>query len=128
VSRDYRERKGKYIIRSFRMSSLYKCNLELHNKKLYALSSSPNIARMIKSRRMRWADHVALWGGGEMHTEFYWRNLRVGDHLEGAFVDGRIILKWILKKQDGGMNWIDLAQDQDRWRSLVNAVMNFRVP
>jgi hypothetical protein len=44
-------------------------------------------------------------------------------------VDGRIRLKWIFKKWDGGgMDWIDMAQDRDRWRALVSAVMNLRVP
>jgi hypothetical protein len=43
-------------------------------------------------------------------------------------VDGRIILKLILKKWDGGMDWIELAQDRDRRRAVVNAVMNLRVP
>jgi hypothetical protein len=43
-------------------------------------------------------------------------------------VDGRIILKWIFKEWNGGMNWIELAQDRDRWWAVVNAVMNFRVP
>ena len=50
------------------------------------------------------------------------------NHLEDPGVDGRII-RWIFRKWDvGGMDWIELAQDRDRWRALVNAVMNLRVP
>jgi hypothetical protein len=43
-------------------------------------------------------------------------------------VDGRIMLKWIFMKWGGGMYWIELAQDRDRWRDFVNAVMNLQDP
>jgi len=45
-----------------------------------------------------------------------------------VIIDGRIILRWIFRKLDRGIDWIDLAQDRDRWRSLINAEMNLRVP
>jgi len=48
--------------------------------------------------------------------------------LEDPGVDGKVILNWIFWKWDGGMGWVDLAQVRDRWRAVVNAVMNFRVP
>jgi hypothetical protein len=50
------------------------------------------------------------------------------DGREDPGVDGRIILKRMFKKWDGGMDWTDPAQDRDRWRALVNVVMNLRVP
>jgi len=53
--------------------------------------------------------------------------LRERDHLEDVSVNGRVILEWISKKWDGGMAWFDLSRDWDRWRALVNAVMNLRV-
>jgi hypothetical protein len=49
------------------------------------------------------------------------------DHLEDLGVDGRIILRWIFMKWER-RHRIDLAQDRDRWRALVNAIMNLRVP
>ena len=48
--------------------------------------------------------------------------------MEDPGADGRIILKWILEKWDGGIDWIHLAQDRDRWWTVVNAVMNLQVP
>jgi hypothetical protein len=51
-----------------------------------------------------------------------------GNNLEDPRVDGKIILKWIFRKWDGGMDWIYMVQDWDRWQALANAVMNLRVP
>ena len=48
--------------------------------------------------------------------------------MEDLDLDGRLILKLIFKEFDGGIDWIDLAQDRDRWRVFVNAVMTLRVP
>ena len=55
-------------------------------------------------------------------------NLMERDHLEEPGVDGRTILRWIFRKWDGSIDWIDPARDRDRWLALVNAVMNFRDP
>ena len=66
---------------------------------------------------------------GEAYSGFCWGNLRERDHLEDPGVDGRIIICWIFRKWDvGGMDWFDLAQDKDKWRALVSAVMNLRIP
>ena len=82
----------------------------------------------MKSRRLRWVGHVARVGIGQVHGGFWWENLKEGDHLKDRGVDVRIILKWILEKLDGGVDWIDLAKDRDSWRDVVNAVMNLRAP
>jgi hypothetical protein len=55
---------------------------------------------------------------GEVHIGFWWGDPRKGEHLEDRGVDGMIILKLILKKWDGGMDCIDMAQDRDKWRDL----------
>jgi hypothetical protein len=100
----------------------------LHNEELNDLYSSPNIIRVIKSRRMRWAGHVArmgeergayriLVGRPEGRRPLERPKRRWEDNIKMEFQD----VGW-------GMNWIELAQDRDRWRALVNAVMNLRVP
>ena len=61
-----------------------------------------------------------------MRTGFWWGNLRERNHLEDPGVDVIIILLWIFRKWDGKMDWIDLAQDRDRWRALVKVVMYLR--
>jgi hypothetical protein len=73
-------------------------------------------------------EHVEYGWKGEAYTGFCWGNLRERDHLEDPGVDGRIILRWILKKWAvAGMDWIELVQDWGKWRALVNVVMNLRV-
>jgi hypothetical protein len=60
----------------------------LHNEELNALYSSPNIIRVIKSRRMRWAGHVARMGERRGAYRVWWGDLREVDHLEDPCVDG----------------------------------------
>jgi hypothetical protein len=67
-------------------------------------------------------------GRVEVYTGFWWGELMERDHVEDLGVVGRIILKFIFKKWDRGMDWIDPAQDTDRCRALVNAETNLRVP
>ena len=97
----------------------------LHNEELNDLYSSPNIVRVIKSRRMRWAWHVAHMGEGRGAYR-----VLVGKP-EGKRPLGRPRRRWVdnimMDLQGvacGYVDWIGLARDRDRWRTLVNAVMN----
>ena len=101
----------------------------LHNEELNGLYSSPNIVRVIKSRRMRWAGHVACMG--EERGAY---RVLVGKP-EGKRPLGRPRRRWVdnirMDLQEvgcGHVDWIGIAQDRDGWRKLVNAVMNLRVP
>jgi hypothetical protein len=101
----------------------------LHNDELHSLYSSPNIVRVIKSRRMRWAGHVARMGEGK---DLYRVLVR---RPEGKRPLGRPRRRWednikMDLRQIGidGENWIRLAQDRVQWRTFVNTVMNLRVP
>jgi len=95
----------------------------------YDLYSSPNIVRVIKSRRMRWAGHVARMGEERgVHKVLVWKP-------EGRRPLGRPKRRWVdnirMDLQEVGcgyMDWIGLVQDRDRWRTLVSVVMNLRVP
>jgi hypothetical protein len=102
---------------------------KLHNEELHGLYSSPNIVRVIKARRMRWAGHVACMV--EVRGAY---NILVG-RPEGRRPLGRPRRRWEDNiKMDlgeigfGDVDWIHLAQDRDRWRALVSTVMNLRVP
>ena len=83
---------------------------KLHHEELNDLYCSPIIIRVIKSRKMRWAGHVARLGKGEVYTGFWWGNLRERDHLGDPGVDGRMIIRWIFRKCDVGVwtgsNWL----------------------
>jgi hypothetical protein len=102
---------------------------KLHNDELHDLYSSPNIVRVNKPRRMRWAGHVARMGEGRG----VYRVL-VG-RPEGKRPLGRPRRRWEDNiKMDlreigiDGANWIQLAQDRVQWRAFVNTVLNLRVP
>jgi hypothetical protein len=70
----------------------------LHNEELYNLYSSPSIIRMIKSRRTKWAGHVARMGRRGMHIGYWWESLKERNHWEDQNVGGWTILKWILER------------------------------
>ena len=101
---------------------------KLHNEELNDLYFSPNIVRVIKSRRMRWAGNItrtverrdvySVWLGNPEEKTLGRPRCRCEDNI-------KMDLQEVLCES---MNWIQMARDRDRWRALVNAVMNLRVP
>ena len=69
-----------------------------------------------------------IWGRGELCTGFWWGNVRERDRWGDTEVNGKIILRHLQEVGGGCGDWMELAQDRDRWRALVSSVMNFRVP
>jgi hypothetical protein len=102
---------------------------KLHNEELRDLYSSPSINRIIKSRRMRWAGHMARMG--EKRNVY---GLLVGKpevkrplwRPRHGWIDN--IKMDLFETGLGGVDCVGLAQDRYRWRALVNSVMNLRVP
>jgi hypothetical protein len=99
----------------------------LHNEELYALYFRPNIIRVIKSRRLRWAGCVERMRREELHTGFWWGTWwKEPTWMTRLRWEGSN--KMDFREVGRGMDWISLAQDTDRWRAVVNVVMNLRVP
>jgi hypothetical protein len=101
---------------------------KLHNEELHNLYSSQDIIRQVKSRRMRWAGHVALMG----EERKVYKVLVVKP--EGKRPLGRPRRRWedgirmdLREISLGRVDWIRLAQDRDRWRAVMRGMMNLRV-
>jgi len=117
---------GEYVVRSDEVTGEWR---KSHNEELSDLYSLPNIVRVVKSRRMRWAEYVArmglarcvhrvLVGKPERKRPLGRRRRRWEDNI-----------KMDLQEVVGGCgSWMELAQDRDKWRAVVSSVMNIRVP
>jgi hypothetical protein len=101
---------------------------KLHNEELHNLYSSPNVIRQIKSRRMRWAGHVARMGEGRNVYRVLMGKTEGKRPLEKPRHRWEDAIRMDLREIAwGSVDWIQLAQDRDWWWALVNTVMNLRV-
>jgi hypothetical protein len=102
---------------------------KLHNDELHNLYSSPNNVRMIKSRRLRWAGHVARMREGRGVYRVLVGRPEGKRPLERPRRRWEDNIKLDLRETGiDGTNWIRLAQDRVRWRAFMNTVMNLRFP
>jgi hypothetical protein len=102
---------------------------KLHNDELHSLYSSPNSVRVIKSRKMRWAGHVARMGEGRGVYGVLVGRPEGKKPLGRPRHSGEDNIKLDLSEiWVDGANWIQLAQDRVQWRAFVNTIMNLRVP
>jgi hypothetical protein len=101
---------------------------KLHNEKLNDLYSLPNIVRVAKSRRMRWAGHVARMVEEKGCTGCWWGNLKERGRWgrpRRRWEDNILMDLWGVGRGRG--DWMELDQDRDRWRALLSTVKNLRV-
>jgi hypothetical protein len=102
---------------------------KLHNEELNDLYFLPNIVRVVKSRRVKWAGHMARMGE-ERGVHWVLVGKREGKRpLGGPRRRWEDNIKMNLLEVGGGCgDWMELAEDSDRWRALVSTVKNLRVP
>jgi len=101
---------------------------KLHNEELRDFYILPSMVRVVKSRRMRWARHVARMGEGRGVYRVLVGKPEGKRPLERPGRRWENNIKMDLRVVRGFGDWMELAQDRDRWRALVNTVMNLRVP